>query len=283
MAIGIHFEQLLIFLNSEKTTKKMYNILIPIPLLFQDNMTVTFLKNIIKHVVFYAATFLWTCLLGIFVLPLLLCPKRWNFWASRLWANGILFFAKCFLQITYQIRGLDNLPINHSFIIASKHQSVWETLIFSTFLDNPVFFIKKSLLHLPLIGWFFWKLNMIPVSRSSKKKSRSWFLQPAYEEAVVKKRPLIIFPEATRVAAGETRRYHYGVFFIYEYLKIPVVPAALNSGIFWERRGFFKKPGVIILSFLPPILPKLERKVFMHELQHKIETASKDLLYSPNE
>ncbi len=234
---------------------------------------------VLKHLAFYFWAISWTFMVSVCIIPLLVCPSRWSFLLSRIWAKGIFRGAKYALGLTHRVEGVELLPKKGPYILASKHQSVWETLVFSTLVENPTFFMKKSLFSIPLVGWFFWKLDMIPVSRGRKSfRNRVDFIEITRTVGVQKCRPIVIFPEGTRSALGTDPTYYKGVFFLYRKLDIPVIPVALNSGAFWARRTFFKKPGIIILRFLPPMPQGLTMPVFMKDLKATVEETSKRLL-----
>lgn len=225
----------------------------------------------VLHCFWYVCLLLWSLLIGIASLPLLFGPEQWLFKLSRVWVWGFLKGMRWFLNVDSQIHGLEHLPTQGSFILACKHQSSWETLIFSTFLNNPVFFIKRSLLYFPFLGLILKKLRMIVVDRG--RSSRGSFLKRAAIEASLM-RPIIIFPEGTRTSPGQTKAYHGGVFALARTLDVPVIPVALNSGVFWPRRGFLKNPGIIEMTFLPPMPRGLTKEAFMSQLHETIETQS---------
>lgn len=230
------------------------------------------MKKFILHVFWYVYAILGSILFGFICLPALLGPQKWSAWLAGVWTGNFLRSMKWFLNIDYKIHGLENIPQKGSFIIACKHQSTWETFIFSAQFKNPVFFIKRSLLYIPMLGWFFKKLRMIVVDRS--KSSAGSFLKKAAQEVALD-RAIIIFPEGTRVAVGAHQAYHRGVYALDKALDIPVIPVALNSGIFWPRRTFLKNPGTIEMTLLPPLPKGLSKDGFMQELEKKIESQTR--------
>lgn len=184
--------------------------------------------------------------------------------------------AQLILGITYKVQGLEHIPHSEKgMILACKHQSVWETIMFSALFEDPAFVLKNSLMRIPFMGLVLKKLEMIPIVRSGRKslKTFSLMLKKA-EKAIAQKRPIVIFPEGTRTLPGAQSTYHTGVYTLYQRLQVPVVPIGLNSGFFWERRKFCKKPGTIFLIFAPPIQPGLKRVDFMKQLKQRIEDAS---------
>ena len=161
-------------------------------------------------------------------------------------------------------------------IYAAKHQSAWETLFLSRYLGFPAFVLKQELLSIPLFGWFLKKSGMIAVDRKGGASALRAMARQA-TETLESGRSILIFPEGTRVPPGQTRPYQPGVAALYTQQKVPLVPVALNSGLFWGRRAFIKKSGTIVVEILPPIPPGLDRKAVMKELENRIETAAKAL------
>ena len=178
--------------------------------------------------------------------------------------------------ITAEIRGREHLP-SGPYIIASKHQSAWETMAYVFVLENPSFVIKREILFIPIFGLYVWRAHLVPIDRKAGTVAIRRMLRRA-KEVLAEGRPIIVFPEGTRVAPGSHRPYHPGIVALYSHLHVPVVPVALNSGLFWRRRSFIKRPGKIVLEFLPPIPSGLEKKAFLAELERRIEGATTKLL-----
>jgi 1-acyl-sn-glycerol-3-phosphate acyltransferase len=218
---------------------------------------------------------LWTSLVCLLYLPLLACSRRVIQAVARLWSRGLLRLAAWCCGLTYRIEGCEHLPTGAA-ILAAKHQSAWDTLIFHNLVPDPVYLLKKELVAVPLFGWYLKASGSIAVDRAAGFRAIKAML-PAVTRAVAAGSQIVIFPEGTRVAAGQTRRYQPGIAALYGRLALPVVPIALNSGAFWGRRSFLKYPGVITLRALPAIQPGLTREAFMRELQRRIETATAEL------
>ena len=233
---------------------------------------------LLRSVIFNLLYGIWTSGMHILCLPLLLGSRKSVQTAGGVWIDGTLFLLKHVAGIDYRIVGAENLP-HVPAIYASKHQSAWETLFLSRYLDYPAFVLKKELLSIPLFGWFIKKAGMIAVDR---KAGASALRQMARDAAATlgSGRSILIFPEGTRVTPGQSRPYQPGVAALYTQLKVSVVPVALNSGLFWGRRAFIKKPGTIVVEILPPIQPGLDRKALIKELESRIETAATNLLQS---
>jgi 1-acyl-sn-glycerol-3-phosphate acyltransferase len=191
---------------------------------------------------------------------------------GRVWVCGTVLLLRIFVGLTHEVRGLAHrLP--GAALYAVKHQSAWDTLIFAMLLDRPAIVLKQELLNLPLFGWYMRKCRMIPVDRKGRGAALKRMAADARDRAAAG-RPILIFPEGTRVAPGHRRPYQPGAAALYGALGLPVVPVALNSGLFWGRRSFHKLPGRIVVEFLPAIAPGLDRRIFMAELEAAIETAA---------
>ncbi len=231
-------------------------------------------RSFLFNVLFYA----WTGLIVILCAPLLAAPRQALFTAGRTWARGNLFMLRHICRLTYTVRGLENLPAAPC-IIASKHQSAWDTIIFSTFLNGPGFVLKRELLKIPFFGWYVVGAGCIPIDRTGGPSALRRMIDKS-REVLAQGQTIVIFPEGTRAAPGSHLPYHPGTAALYARLDVPVVPVALNSGVFWGRRDFLKKPGRIVLEILPSIPPGMPRKAFAAELEKRIETASIKLLPS---
>jgi 1-acyl-sn-glycerol-3-phosphate acyltransferase len=203
----------------------------------------------------------------------------WVWKAAHLWIDGTLLLLRLFCGLGHREFGLEHLP-NGPAIIAAKHQSAWETLFLSRRLDRPAFILKRELLMIPVFGWFIRKVGMIAVDRAGKSAALKKMVKDA-NEAFSAGRQIIIFPEGTRVAPGEHKPYQPGIAALYGQLNVPVVPVALNSGLFWGKKAWVKKPGKIAIEYLPPIPPGLDRRAFMAELEARLEPASRKLLTGP--
>ena len=232
----------------------------------------TLLRSLCYQLLFLS----WTLLTAVAFLPLLaLATRRQMQTAAGWWLDGALLLQKYVLGLSYQVRGIENLPAG-SALIAVKHQSAWETMVFHRLLADPAFVLKRELLSLPLIGWYLRKTGQIAIDRTAGVAALRRLLQEG-RRAVAEGRRLVIFPEGHRQQPGHTGRYHSGVFKLYDALAIPAVPVALNSGRFWSRNAFLRHPGRITLAFLPPIAPGLDRAAFMQLLQERIESSTRQL------
>lgn len=211
---------------------------------------------------------------GMFMLPLLLVkPPRGALWCQRFWVVTAMAVLRVVCGIRIHVEG--EIP-KGAVVIASKHQSAWETMYYHWLLDTPVFVLKRELLWIPFIGWYVWGLRPIAIDRKAGRKALEQVVAQSREK-LEQGRQVVIFPEGTRVKPGEKRQYRGGVGAIYEATGRPVVPVALDSGKCWPKNGWKKYPGTIHLKFLEPIQPGLPREEFMRLLEEKIEMAQATL------
>jgi 1-acyl-sn-glycerol-3-phosphate acyltransferase len=233
---------------------------------------VTVLRSLVFNLVFYA----WTAFLAILALPMVLAPRAVVMRLGRWWSRTVLELARLIAGIEYELRGAEHLP-HAPAIIAMKHQSAWDTLAAPALFGDVAIVVKRELLWIPCYGWYARKAGMIPVDRGAGAAALRAMVNRA-RSVVAHGRPIVIFPEGTRTAVGAKRGYHPGVAALYGQLGLPVVPIAVNSGLFWPRRSFLKRPGRIVVEALPPLPPGLERRTFIAELQSRIETATERLV-----
>jgi 1-acyl-sn-glycerol-3-phosphate acyltransferase len=229
------------------------------------------LRSLLFNVLFSV----WTAIVLIACLPMLM-PASATIRAGRVWAKVSLAMLAAICGLRHEIRGLANLP-SGPCMIASKHQSAWDTLIFPLLVDGPAYVYKRELRWIPLFGWYLTRAGCIPIDRAGGPKALRHMIEHARASLALGHK-VIIFPEGTRVAPGDHRPYHPGVAALYGQLAVPVAPVAVNSGLYWGRRSFRKRPGTIILEILPPIAPGMRRREFAAELERRIETASDALL-----
>jgi len=213
--------------------------------------------------------------MGIAGIWLLLFPRSWSRVYFRIYLALIFGGLRVICGLRYVVEGREHLPEGGA-LIASKHQSMFETLAYWQILDDPAIILKKELAWLPFFGWFAQKLGNIVVDRGAAAKALRKMLSDARKRAA-EGRQILIFPEGTRTKPGARIDYKPGVAGLYSAMKVPCVPAALDSGFFWQGRGVLRRPGCITVQFLPPIGPGLPRDEFMNLLEDRIETASAEL------
>lgn len=230
----------------------------------------------IRSLLFAVSLVAWSTFVSFAFIPVFFMQWRGATALQRAWSKGILALAKWLVGISYQVKGLDHL-LQGSFIVACKHQSTFETLVLSVALRDAAYVVKKELMQIPLFGWYGWPARHIPVDRKAGSKALRYMLKAA-ARAKSDGRVIAIFPEGTRSAVGQKPSYQPGIMALYRHLDLPVVPAAVNSGLFWGRGQFIKKPGLITLEFLPAIEPGLNKRLFMSRLEDDIESATKRLI-----
>lgn len=214
--------------------------------------------------------------MGLVCAPALLGPRSWSKACLRLYLALVFGGLKLICGIDYELRGLEHRP-DAGALVASKHQSMFETLAFWKILDDPAIILKRELSLLPVFGWYAMKLKNISVDRGAGATALRDMLRQARNRADAG-RQVVIFPQGTRLEPGEADTYKPGVAGLYSAMKTPCTPVALNSGLYWPAHGFVRRPGTIIIEFLPAIAPGLSKSDFLAELEARIETASAALL-----
>ena len=232
--------------------------------------------NHLPSILFAAGTLAWTAVLSVLYLPLFLGPRRGVQVGARFWIRGLLWWLRTTVGLDFEIRGAEHIPKGGA-LLAAKHQSAWDTIIFHILLDDPVFILKRELLMVPFFGWYLWKAGNVAIDRTAGAKALRGMVRDAGRR-IAEGAQVVVFPEGTRSAPGAAPCYQPGVAALYTNLDQPVVPVALNSGVFWGRRSLTKLPGTVVLQALPPIAPGLDRRAFSHELESRIEQATTALI-----
>lgn len=236
--------------------------------------------TLIRSVLFDLVFYIWTAFyLSVLAPIMLLFPRSVTMHIFRFWTRANLKMLKIIVGLDYKIEGLENLKAatqDGPCIVACKHQSAWETIIFSILLKDFQIVLKRQLIYIPLFGMYLKKLTAIVVDRDAGSQAIKQLVHQS-REAIKNNRSILIFPEGTRGKPGEPSVYQPGIAAIYRDLNVPVLPVALNSGVFWGRRSPIKKPGLITLRFLEPIPRGLPRAEFSKQLEENIETACKSL------
>lgn len=231
-----------------------------------------FFRSIVFNIVFYLVLFVYL----IAAMPTLLMPRGALLWMLKNWSALNLTLLRVICGLRCEFRGIERIPPG-AVLVASKHQSMWETFALITILKDPAYILKRELMWIPFFGWCARKAQMIPVDRGARSQALANMTARARDEAAAG-RQIIIFPEGTRRASGAEPKYKVGVAFLYNALDIPCVPVALNSGMFWPRRSVMRYPGVVRVEFLDPIAPGLDRQAFFHRLQNDVESATARLV-----
>ena len=177
---------------------------------------------------------------------------------TRIWAELFWVLVRVVLGIRVVVNGT---PPQHAVIVASKHQSAFETIAILHLFRRPAPVMKAELMKVPFWGWLAGRFGCIPVDRDGQTGAMRAMMKAA-RAAIAADKPIIIFPEGSRIAVGESPPLKAGVSGLYKVLKLPVVPMALDSGRLWPRQSFIKRPGTITMSFGEPIPPGLPRDEF---------------------
>lgn len=225
---------------------------------------------------FNVAFWLWGLVMALAALPVLLMPREAMVRHAERWERGIQWLLRHLVGLDYRVTGAEHRR-SDQVIYAIKHQSAWDTITTHLLIDDPAIALKQELTMIPIFGRCLLHAGMIRIARGEGAKALRSLIQGA-KKAVARGSPVVIFPEGTRTPPGERRPFQPGIAALYKQLALPVVPVALNSGLFWGRRSFAKRPGTITVAFLEPIQPGLDRKAFMAELEQRIGTATDRLI-----
>ena len=218
----------------------------PLPLLW--------LRSAAFNLTFYAAS----VVIVIAATPCFVLPRRCTVRAMAGWSHMTLWLLRVLAGTRYEVRG--TLP-EGGVLLASKHQSMWDTIVMTAILNNPAMVLKRELLWIPFYGWYAQKSRMIAIDRGAGSNAIRRLVAQG-KAAIAEGRPIVIFPEGTRTALREKKEFQPGVAALYSQLKCAVVPVALNSGIYWPKKVWVKKAGEIKVQFLNPIGPGLKKKEF---------------------
>ena len=230
-----------------------------------------------RSLVFQILFLSWTAFVSVFYSPLLLSPSpRRRIGISAMWCRVTMRILDRVVGLSFAVEGLENRPATPA-IYAFKHQSAWETIAVCDLFSFPTIILKQELMRIPMFGLHLKRMGFIGIDRSSGASALKNMVRAA-RAAHADGRDIIMFPEGTRTPPGERRPYQPGIAALYRDLKVPVVPVALDSGVFWGRRKLFKRPGRITVRYLPPIAPGLKRQDFMAALEEAIETATDALV-----
>jgi len=235
-------------------------------------MPLIFVRSLIFNTLFYVLLVAWL----IIALPSYALPRRVIITVAKLWARSSLWLWRLTCNVKMEFRGLEKIP-KGPLLVASKHQSMWETFALVPLFDDPLYILKRELARIPLFGWYLLKAGMIAVDRKAGAKALIRMTRGAVRE-VQNNRQLIIFPEGTRRAVGAPPAYKPGIAQIYVDCGAPCIPVALNSGLFWPRRTFLRYPGTVVVEFLDPLPAGLPRREFVARVSAVIEEATDRLI-----
>jgi 1-acyl-sn-glycerol-3-phosphate acyltransferase len=229
-------------------------------------------RSLVFNIVFYLNL---VAFLGLGVM-FFITPRAWSVAALKVWSRVSLWWLRVIAGTGVEVRGRQHLPAGAA-LVAGKHQSMWETFALFPLFDDPTMVLKRELMWIPFFGWYARKFGMIPVDRAARGTALKALLRRA-EAGVRDNRQIIVFPEGTRRAPDAQPDYKSGATALYLKLGVSCVPFALNSGVFWPRRRFIRRPGTIVVEFLPAIPPGLGRKEFERRLVEAIEPATARLV-----
>jgi 1-acyl-sn-glycerol-3-phosphate acyltransferase len=229
--------------------------------------------TLLRSALFMAWFLLITAVMGIVFLPLLALPRKLTVRMARRWAEATMWGLRLFCGVDMRVQG----PVPEGgVLVASKHMSMWDTLALYIVLDDPGIVLKRELLSIPFFGWYLGKAAAIAIDRKAGAEALRRMTHAAMG-VLAEGRPILIFPEGTRKKPGAPADYKPGVAGLYAILKAPCIPAALDSGRYWQ--GFTKRPGTITLQFLEAVPAGLKRADFMSVLEERIESATNALLW----
>ena len=223
--------------------------------------------------------FLYTGIVFVFIiaLPTLFMPAKFTLLFGKFLGHYVILIVRIFLNTKIEIKGMENIPKNEKYFVASAHQSMFETFALQAVLDYPVFILKKELLKIPLFGLYLKKIKSIEIVRDTTTKDNLNFFEKVASIIKNESRPLLIFPQGTRLKPDERLPFKKGVGRIYEALDISCVPIALDSGKVWPKKGIVKNPGKITISILEKIKPGLNKDEFIKNLEEKIYNEIKNI------
>lgn len=231
-----------------------------------------FLRSLVYNVLFYLLLVFWMLV----AVPTFLMPPRVFMVVAKAWSRSSVWLMRVVCNTKVEYRGLEKIP-EGPLIVASKHQSMWETFALLQFFDAPLFIYKRELAWIPFFGWYLIKSNMIGIDRGAGGRALLNMTRRAGAE-VRRGRQLIIFPEGTRTPVGGEPNYKTGIAQIYVDCGVACLPVALNSGLFWPRRNFMRYPGTLVVEFLDPLPPGLKRREFIERVSGVIEAATNRLV-----
>jgi len=224
----------------------------------------------IKNILFSLFFFTGIILISILFLPALIMPRSLVLFGGKLMGYWAEFCLKIFLSAKITIKGKENIIKDKKFFIASSHQSMFETFFLQTIFNSPIFILKKELLLIPIFGWYLKKIGSISIKRNKTTKENLGFFENISKIIENSNRPLIIFPQGTRVLPTERPPFKKGAARIYENLNIYCQPIAINSGYVWPKKGIKISNKEIIISVLKPIDPGLPKEDFIKTLENNI-------------
>ena len=224
------------------------------------------IRSLLFSIIFFSGI----VVISILFIPTLILPQQFVLVGGKLMGYWTGFCLKRILSVEIQILGKENISNHKKFFIAASHQSMFETFYLQTIFNSPVFILKRELLIIPIFGWYLKKISSISIKRNKVTKDNLSFFEDIKKVMMNSKRPLIIFPQGTRVNPEERPPFRKGVARIYEELEIACQPVAVNSGYVWPKNGLKTSNKKIIISILPLIDYGIDKNEFVNILENKI-------------
>ena len=224
----------------------------------------------IRNLIFTILFFTGIIFISLFFLPTFFLPQKFVLFGGKLMGHWAGFCLKVFLSTKIIIKGKENIIKNKKFFLAASHQSMFETFFLQTIFKSPVFILKKELLLIPIFGWYLKKIGSISITRNKITKDNLNFFDNISSAISNSNRPIIIFPQGTRVPPNERPPFKKGASRIYEELNIICQPLAINSGYVWPKRGLKSSHKTITISILKPIEAGLPKEEFIKILENSI-------------
>jgi len=224
----------------------------------------------IRNILFTIFFFLGIIFISIIFLPALITPQKVTLVGGKIMGHWAKYCLRIFLSVKINIVGKENIITNEKFFIACSHQSMFETFVLQTIFNAPVFILKKELLKIPIFGLYLKKIGSISINRNKTTKENLGFFDEIVKAVTDSKRPLLIFPQGTRVLPEERPKFKKGTGRIYETLKIKCQPVAINSGYVWPKNKPLSNNKTITISILNPIDPGLNKEEFLNLLENNI-------------
>ena len=224
----------------------------------------------IRNFLFSFFFFTGIIVISIIFLPAIFLPKKIVLYGGKIMGHWTSFCLQIFLLTKIIIKGKENIIKDKKFFIAASHQSMFEAFFLQTIFNSPVFILKKELLMIPIFGWYLKKIGSISIKRNKISKENLGFFDDISKQINSSNRPLIIFPQGTRLLPEDRTPFKKGSSRIYEELKIPCQPIAINSGNTWPKKGSKKINTILTISILKPIEPELKKEIFLEKLENVI-------------